>query len=65
MVVPFFEASSGAAIYINPTFVISLRPDPGEPEHRSIVKLSDGETLHIRGDHHEIAARLSRTTAAA
>jgi hypothetical protein len=35
------------------------------PEHSSIVKLSDGESLRIRGGHDEIAAPLSRTNAAA
>jgi hypothetical protein len=34
-------------------------------DHTSIVKLSDGETLRIRGGHDDIAERLSRTTAAA
>ena len=65
MIVPFFEAASGVAVYLNPAFVISLRPDPADPESRSIVKLSDGETIHIRGGHDDIAARLSRTTAVA
>jgi hypothetical protein len=65
MIVPFFEATSGVAIYINPAFVISLRPDPADPERTSIVKLSDGESLRIRGGHDDVAARLSRTTAAA
>lgn len=65
MIMPFFEAASGVAIYINPAFVVSLRPDPADPERTSIVKLSDGETLRIRGGHDEVAARLSRTTAAA
>jgi hypothetical protein len=65
MIVPFFEATSGVAIYINPAFVVSLRPDPSDPERISIVKLSDGETVHIRGGHDAIAERLSRTSAAA
>jgi hypothetical protein len=65
MIAPFFEATSGVAIYINPAFVISLRPDPVDPERTSIVKLSDGESLRIRGGHDDVAARLSRPTAAA
>src|SRR4051812_41547559 len=65
MIVPFFEATSGVAVYINPAFVISLRPDPADPEGQSIVKLSDGETIRVRGGHDDIAPRLSRTTAAA
>ena len=65
MIIPFFEATSGVAVYINPVYVISLRPDPADPEHTSIVKLSDGETLSIRGSHSDVAARLHPTTAAA
>jgi hypothetical protein len=65
MIISFFEAASGVAIHINPAFVVSLKPDPADPEHTTIVKLSDGETLRIRGDHNDIAARLGRTTAAA
>ena len=65
MIVPFVEATSGVAIYINPVFVISLRPDPADPERTSIIKLSDGESLRIRGGHDDVAAQLSRTTAAA
>jgi hypothetical protein len=64
MIVPFFEATSGVAVYINPAFVISLRPDPADTDRTSLVKLSDGESLRIRGDHHDVAARLSRATAA-
>jgi hypothetical protein len=65
MIIPVFEATSGVAIYINPVYVISLRPDPADPEQTSIVKLSDGETLSIRGRHSDIAERLRPTTAAA
>lgn len=65
MIVPFFEAASGVPVYVNPAFVVSLRPDPVDPEHTSAVKLSDGEALRIRGGHDDVAARLSRTTAAA
>jgi hypothetical protein len=65
MVIPFFEAASGVPIYINPAFVISARPDPADVDRATVVKLSDGEMLRIRGGHDEVAARLSRTTAAA
>ena len=65
MIIPFFEATSGVAIYINPAYVISLRSDPADPEHTSIIKLSDGETLSIRGSHADVAARLRPSTAAA
>jgi hypothetical protein len=65
MIIPFSEAASGVPIYINPAFVVSLRPDPVDPERTSMVKLSDGETIRIRGSHDDVAGRLSRTTAAA
>jgi hypothetical protein len=65
MIVPFFEITTGVAIYINPAFVISLRPDPADPERSSVLKLSDGETLRIRGSHDDVASRLRKTTAAA
>ena len=65
MIIPFAEAASGVPIYINPSFVVSLRPDAAEPERTTVVKLSDGETLRLRGGHDDVAARLSRTTAAA
>jgi hypothetical protein len=45
--------------------VVSVRPDPADPERTTVVRLSDGETLRLRGGHDDVAARLSRTTAAA
>ena len=65
MIVPFFEATSGVAIYVNPAYVISVRPDPADPDRTSIVKLSDGETVRLRGGHDDIATRLRSSTAAA
>ena len=65
MIVRFFEATSGVPIYINPAFVVSMRPDPADPDHASIVKLSDEESLRIRGGHDDVAAQLSQRTAAA
>ena len=63
MIVPFIDAVAGTTVYINPAFVVSLRPDPAEPDAVSIVKLSDGETLRIRGDHGEVADKLRRIAA--
>jgi hypothetical protein len=65
MIVQLFEAASGTSIYINPVFVISVRPDPADPDNVSIVKLSDGESLRVRGGHDAVAARLNRPSAAA
>ena len=60
MVTQFIDANIGIAVYINPAHVMSLRPDPEDPDHFSIVKLRDGESIRVRGGHEEVAARLSR-----
>jgi hypothetical protein len=65
MIVAFADAISGVPIYINPSFVVSLRPDPADPERMTTVRLSDGETLRLRGGHDDVAGRLTRTTAVA
>lgn len=65
MIIAFAEAASGVPIYINPAFVVSVRPDPADPERTTVVRLSDSETLRLHGSHNEVAARLSRTTGAA
>jgi hypothetical protein len=57
MIIAFAEAGSGVPVYINPSFVVSLRPDPAEPARTTVVRLSDGETLRLRGGHDEVAAR--------
>jgi len=44
-----------------PRHVVTLRPDPAEPERVSIVKLRDAETFRVQGTHVEVAAKLSRT----
>jgi hypothetical protein len=63
MISHFIDAAAGTPVYINPDYVVSLRPDPADPDAVSIVKISDGETLRVRGHHAEIAARLMRTAA--
>jgi hypothetical protein len=65
MIVQFAEASSGVAIYVNPGFVVSMRPDPADPERTSEMRLSDGERIRVRGNHEDVAERLARTTMAA
>lgn len=60
MIVQFMDAVSGTAVYVNPNEVMTLRPDPSEPTRVTLVKLSDGETFRVRGDHEEVAAKLSR-----
>jgi hypothetical protein len=61
MIVEFTDAVTAAAVYINPAFVVSLRPDPADPERVSILKLEDGESIRIRGDHRQVADKLRRT----
>lgn len=60
MIVEFTDNVTGSAVYVNPDYVLSLRPDPVDPLNVSIVKLSDGETLRIRGEHSTVADRLRR-----
>jgi len=48
-------------VYINPAYVVTLRPDPADPDHVSIVKVRDGEAIRVRGDHREVADKLART----
>jgi hypothetical protein len=60
MVVEFIDSVTGTPVYINPQYVLSLRPDPADPLNVSIVRLNDGESLRIRGEHRTIADRLRR-----
>lgn len=39
---------------------MSLRPDPAEPTRVSIVKLRDGESIRVQGEHREVADKLTR-----
>jgi hypothetical protein len=39
---------------------VSLRPDPADPDHISIVRLRDGESIRVKGDHREVAEKLGR-----
>ena len=64
MVVPFMDTGAGAAVYINPVEVVTLRPDPADPTRVSIVKLRDGESIRVRSAHEEIARKLTGEAAA-
>jgi hypothetical protein len=57
MIVQFIDASIGTTVYLNPTYVVSLRPDPADPDHISIVRLRDGESIRVKGDHREVAEK--------
>jgi hypothetical protein len=61
MVVQLTDTVTGTAAYINPTYVVSLRPDPADPDHVSIVRLRDGESIRVKGDHREVAEKLAHT----
>jgi hypothetical protein len=43
MIVPFLDTDAGTTVSINPEYVVTLRPDPAEPERVSVVKLRGGE----------------------
>jgi hypothetical protein len=60
MIVQFFDTDAGSTVYINPEYVVTLRPDPAEPKRISVVKLRDGETCRLQGTHMEVAVRLAR-----
>jgi hypothetical protein len=60
MVVQFIDNVAGTPIYINPTYVVALRPDPVDPTRVSIVKLEDGESIRVQGEHEEVARKLAR-----
>ena len=64
MIAEFTDSVTGTAVYINPDYVLSLRPDPTDPLNVSIVKLNDGESVRVRGAHDEVATKLRRPGAA-
>jgi len=39
---------------------VTLRPDPADPTKVTLVKLDDGESIRVRGEHTEVADRLTR-----
>jgi hypothetical protein len=61
MIAQFMDTAAGAAVYINPVYVVTLRPDPADPDHVSILTLRHGESIQMKGDHQEVADKLVRT----
>jgi hypothetical protein len=61
--VQFTDRVTGAMVYINPDYVMSIRPDPVDPDHASILKLRDGEAIHVNGSHPDVALRLLQRAA--
>jgi len=60
MIVQFMDSVAGTRVYINPAYVVTLRPDPADPDHVSIIKIRDGESVRVRGSDKEVADKLAR-----
>ena len=60
MIVQLMDSVTGTPIYINPAYVVTLRPDPADPDHISIIKIRDGESIRVRGSDKEVADKLAR-----
>ena len=60
MITQCVDTATGTPVYINPTYVVAIRPDPADPDRVSILKLRDGESVRVKGDHSEVAERLRR-----
>ncbi len=60
MIAQFIDTNIGTPVYVNPTYIVTLRPDPADPDHVSLVRLSDGEAIRVKGDHREVADKLRR-----
>jgi hypothetical protein len=61
MIVPFTDSTTATAVYVNPAYVVTLRPDPVDMDRVSIIKLEDGESIRVQGDHRQVADMLART----
>lgn len=59
MIVPFVDRVAGTTVYINPAYVMTLRPEPAEPERASVLELEDGETIQMLADHAVVANKLA------
>ena len=58
MIVQLLDRAADAAEYINPENVIMMRPDFEPLLEATIVKLNEGKTLTVIGDHREVADKL-------
>jgi hypothetical protein len=63
MIVQFIDSVAGTPVYLNPEYVVSLRPDPAEPDGATIVKIRDGESIRVRGAHSDVVDQLARAAA--
>ena len=64
MIVQFMDSMTGVPVYLNPAYVVTLRPDPADPDEISIITVRDGETFRVRGDHQTVAEKLRGALAA-
>ena len=60
MIVQFMDSMAGTPVYINPAYVVTLRPDPADPDNISVIKTRDGEFIRVRGGDKEVADKLAR-----
>jgi hypothetical protein len=60
MIVQLTDSVTGTPVYLNPAYVVSLRPEPADPTRVSLVKLRDGESIRVLGDHQAVADKLAR-----
>jgi hypothetical protein len=60
MIAEFIDSVTGTPVYINPTFVITFRPDPADPTKVTLLKLEDGESIRVRGEHRKVADKLAK-----
>jgi uncharacterized protein YlzI (FlbEa/FlbD family) len=59
MIVQFIESGTGIPVYVNPTYVETLRPDPADPHRVTVIKLGDGEVLRVQDEHANVADKLA------
>jgi hypothetical protein len=64
VVVPFTDSNRGETVYVNPAYVMVLRPDPDNPGDASMIKVEGGECIKVRGAHRQVADRLGCTVPA-
>jgi hypothetical protein len=64
MIVPFIDSVAGAPVYVNPQFVLWMRPDPDDISHVTVMKLQDGETVRVLGEHTDVAEKLEHVPTA-
>jgi len=40
--------------------VVARRSEPADPDHVRIVRLRDGESIRVKGDHRDVLEKLER-----